>query len=61
MMQLFEWQTKAAEYAFLAQNITDADLRRQYAELAHRYHNIAKRLEDGVMMAATSAGGPAKD
>jgi len=61
MMQLFEWQAKAAEYATLAQNITDADLRRQYAELAHRYHDIAKSLEGGVMIGAASAGGPAKD
>jgi len=61
MMQLFEWQAKATEYAILAQNIADADLRRQYAELAHRYHDIAKRLEDGVMIAAASAGGPTRD
>ena len=61
MMQLFEWQAKAAEYAISAQNITDADLRRQYAELAQRYYDIAKKLEEGARIADTSAGGPAED
>jgi len=40
-----EWREKSTEYHVLAQDLTDFDLHKQYAELADRYLEIAEKLE----------------
>lgn len=44
MLRLSEWRAKANEYAIKAQAVADTGLRRQYAELANRYRDIAQKL-----------------
>jgi len=56
-----DWKAKAAEYAISAKKITDVDLRRQYAELAARCLDVAKKLEDARMSVAPRAGRPSEN
>ena len=43
-----EWREKSTEYAVLAQDLTDFELHKQYAELAARYLENAEKLEGQV-------------
>jgi hypothetical protein len=61
MLQPSEWRAKAAEYAVKADEITDADLHRQYTELAARCLGVADMLEDVRTMAPMCAGRPGED
>jgi hypothetical protein len=52
MLRSSQWRVKATEYAIKAQTVADAELRRQYAELADRYFAMAAKLDDGGMASA---------
>ena len=56
MLQPSQWRAKSTEYAIKADEITDVDLRRQYAELANRYLAIARELKEVGTPAAAPAG-----
>jgi len=45
MLKSSDWRRKATDYAIKAHKITDAELRRQYAELSARYLGVANQLE----------------
>lgn len=53
MLQPSQWRAKATDYAIKAHEISDGELRRQYAELAARYLGIANELEDVGLSTAT--------
>jgi hypothetical protein len=57
MVDPSEWRAKAADYVVKAHQIADADLCRQYAELAARYFDIAKKIDDVGITAIAAAGG----
>ena len=57
MLQPSQWRAKSTDYAIKADEITDADLRGQYIELAARYLGIAREFEGVGLPAATPADG----
>jgi hypothetical protein len=59
MLQPSQWRAKSTEYAIKADEITDADLRRQYAELAARCLGVANDREFIGISAAMPADRPA--
>jgi hypothetical protein len=50
-----EWRARAADYWDKAQLANDVDLREQFARLAARYREMAKKIESRVAAASPTS------